>query len=146
MKLQIVNKDLAGSLEMLKGLPLRGKQSRHRSKLVKILQKNLDEVVEQEMEIVNEHAHKDDNGNPKTLLEGQFWDLKDQVAFAKDRNELLNEVAIVEGGANEEMLKTVYRLLEECDQEFSGNSAEIYDMICEQLEESDESEEGSDES
>lgn len=135
MELRIKNKNVQKTITLLFDLPLRGKQSRHRSKLVKILQKNLEEVAEQEQELLKEHCHLDEYGEPKTLFEGAVWDAKDPEAFAKDRDEFYNEEIIIAGAANEEVLKTVRRILDECEKEFSGEEANLYDELYDQLEE-----------
>lgn len=135
MELRIENRNLQNTIDLLFDLPLRGKQSRHRSKLIKLLQKSLQDVAEQEQEMLVEHCHLDEEGNPKMIEGGTRWDVKDLDAFAKDKNEFLAEEVVIDGAANEEVLKTVRRILEECDKEFVGHEAQIYDELYDQLEE-----------
>ncbi|MEW9503386.1 hypothetical protein [Jeotgalibacillus marinus] len=64
--------------------------------------------------------------------------MKDVEAFRKDKIELLEEGLVIDGGDNTEMLKTVKTILFDCDKEFSGQDALIYDYLYDQFEEADE--------
>src|SRR5690606_26516304 len=102
----------------------------------KLLNNRLNEVAEQENELLKEHCYLDDKGNPKKkFVNGtEYWDVKDVEAFSKDKTELYEEEMVIEGGNNHEMLKTVKEILLNCDREFSGQEAEVYDYLCDQFE------------
>ncbi|MEW9503425.1 DUF1617 family protein [Jeotgalibacillus marinus] len=138
MQVKIKNEQLGQVINLLFDLSLKGKQSRQRSKFIKVLDERIKEVAEQEQELLKEHCHLDDEGNPKIKNNGQEWDVKNVVAFRKDKIELLEEEIVLDGGDNEDMLKTVKTVLFDCEKEFSGQDAQVYDYLCDQFEESDE--------
>lgn len=134
MQVKIENQKLGQAINLLFNLSLRGKQSRHRSKFIKQLEGMLKEFADQEQELLKEHCHLDENGNPKTIDNGTRWDVRDLEAFVKDKKELYEEERVIEGGDAQEMLKTVKEVLLNCDKEWSGQEAVIYDYLCEQFE------------
>jgi len=134
MQVKIENQKLAQSINLLYNLSLKGKQSRHRSKFIKALQERLQEFAADEKELLKEHCNLDENGNPKTIENGTKWDVKDLDAFVKEKKELYEEERVFEGGDAQEMLKTVKEVLLNCDKEFTGAEAEIYDYLCDQFE------------
>ncbi|MEW9503424.1 hypothetical protein AB1471_16800, partial [Jeotgalibacillus marinus] len=75
MQVKIINEKLGQVINLLFDLPLKGKQSRHRSKCIKALDERLKEVAEQEQELLKEHCHLDEEGNPKIKNNGQEWDV-----------------------------------------------------------------------
>ncbi|WP_453992096.1 DUF1617 family protein [Bacillus nitroreducens] len=134
MQVKIENRKLGQAIDLLFNLSLKGKQSRHRTKFIKTLSDRLNEVAEQEKELLKEHCHLDEDGEPKTINDGKNWDVKDVDAFVKDCNELYEEELVIDGGDNHGMLKTVKEVLLNCDVEFSGQDASIYDYLCDQFE------------
>jgi hypothetical protein len=133
MKVEIENRYLGQAISLLFDLPLRGKQSRHRTKFVKLLNDRLKEVEEQRIQLAKEHAKKDENGEP-IANDGKF-DIEDMDAFKKDLEELYDEKMVIEGGDAQGMLKTVKDVLFNCDKEFSGQEAMLYDYLCDIFEE-----------
>ncbi|MCM3110053.1 DUF1617 family protein [Lederbergia lenta] len=138
MNVKIENAKLGQVIDLLFNLSLKGKQSRHRTKFIKTLSDRLQEVTEQEKELLKEHCHLDEEGNPKTKNDGQNWDVKDIDAFIADKTELYEEELVIDGGDAHGMLKTVQKVLDECEVAFSGQEAVLYDYLCEQFEGDDE--------
>ena len=138
MKVKIENKKIAPIINLLYDMPLRGKQSRHRTKFINLLEGQLQEHKKDSHALLKEHCHLDEKGEPKTIDDGQYWDLKDIEAFLKDKKELDEEIFVIEGGNHHGMLKTVKEILDDCDKEFSGQEAMIYDYICEKIEEGED--------
>jgi len=134
MIVKIENAKLGQAADLLFNLSLKGKQSRHRTKFIKVLTERLTEVEEQRKELAKEHSHVDEHGEPKTKNDGKEYDIKDIDAFRKDLKELFEEELVLEGGDAQGMLKTVKEVLLNCDVEFSGQDAVIYDYLCEQFE------------
>ncbi|KYC94358.1 hypothetical protein B4102_3579 [Heyndrickxia sporothermodurans] len=136
MQVKIENQKLGQAINLLFNLSLKGKQSRHRSKFIKALNEKLNEFAEQEQELLKEHCHLDENGEPKKTEDGtiKVEDIKDIDAFTKDRTELYEEERVFEGGDAQVMLKTVKDVLLNCEREWSGQEAVIYDYLCEQFE------------
>lgn len=132
MKIAIENGKLGQAASLLFDLPLKGKQSRHRSKFVRLLADRQEEVEKGRVQLASEHAKKDKDGEPVTK-DGVF-DIDDQEAFTKELQELYEEEMIIEGGDVSGMLKTVKEVLENCDKELSGQEAVIYDYLCDQFE------------
>lgn len=140
MQVKIENAKLGQAIDLLFNLSLKGKQSRHRSKFIKMLNDRLTEVAEQEKVLLKEHCHLDEEGNPKTSNDGQNWDVKDVDAFLNDKKELHEEELVIDGGDAHGMLKTIKSILFDCDVAFSGQEAAIYDYLCDQFEGEDDAE------
>ncbi|WP_062318896.1 DUF1617 family protein [Halolactibacillus sp. JCM 19043] len=136
MQVKIKNAQLGQAIDLLFHLSLKGKQSRHRTKFVKLLAERSKEVEEQRKQLAEEHANKDDEDKP--IIKDDKYDIVDQESFQTDIQELYNEEIVIEGGDNQGMLKTVKKILDECDKTFSGQEAVVYDYICEQFEGGDE--------
>lgn len=134
MIIKIEKSKLAPIINLLYDLPLRGKQSRHRTKFIKLLHERHEEYREDIKQLLKEHCHLDENGEPK-IKEDNTYDVKDIDAYLKDKKELDEEEIVIEGGDAQGMLKTVKEILFNCDREFSGQEAMIYDYICEKFEE-----------
>ncbi|WP_416144898.1 hypothetical protein [Planococcus koreensis] len=136
MKIQIPNKHVVKTINFLYEMPLKGRQSRHRTKLVKLLDAHLVTVTDDERQLLKEHCHLNEEENPKTIeVNGQeIWDVKDAEAYSKDRTELLEELFILEGGAHEALVATVSNALEEYDGDLQGPDAVFYDVLCEVFE------------
>lgn len=129
MELRIKNSLLEGAMELLFNLELKGKRSRHRTKFIKRLNEQLTEVKEQRMELIKEHSNLDEDGNP--IIIGNVYDIIDEEAFNCDIKELSDEELIFTSPMDEEMLKTIKQILDECAVPFSGQQAIVYDEICE---------------
>jgi len=132
MIVKIENGRLGQAIDLLFNLSLKGKQSRHRTKFIKLLAQRLKEVEEQRIELAKEHAEKNEKGEPK-VSDDQF-EIKDKQAFAKDIKELYEEELIIEGGNHQDTLNTVKEILLNCEEEFSGQQADVFDYLCEQFE------------
>lgn len=136
MELHIKNNQLAEFINLLYKLKLKGKHSRHRSKLLKCLGEQLAARDESEAALRKEHCNLDDNGEPKTVEteQGVMWDILDKDAFTKDLVELMNEEIVICGPNNEETIRTVADALFTCEEEFAGMEAATYDTLCELFE------------
>ncbi|WP_209020046.1 hypothetical protein [Jeotgalibacillus proteolyticus] len=134
MKFHIENSKINGAINLLSQLSLKGTNSRHRSKMIKALSTHLKEVGDDEKEILKQHCRLDEHGEPKKTADGRAWDVKDLKTFVKDRDELYAEKLILEGGKAWGYLRTVKDILLECEMEWSGADAEIYDYLCDEFE------------
>jgi hypothetical protein len=142
MKFHIENGKIVGAINLLSKLSLKGKQSRHRSKMIKDLNTQLQEVAEQEKVLLKDHCRLDEKGEPKKTEDGRHWDVKDIDAFAADRKELYEEEFILEGGNAWGYLTTVKEILLECELEWSGEEADLYDYLCDEFEKEEDVEKG----
>lgn len=134
MQISIQNGKLVGVMNLLFQLPLKGKQSRQRSKMIKLLNERLEEVSDQEKELLKEHCHLDEDGEPKKKNDDKEWDVIALEDYLKDRKELYEEELVIEGNNNTGMLSTVKKVLDECEIELSGDDAASYDYLCDQFE------------
>lgn len=134
MYVKIDNLHLIDSVNFLSQVPLKGKQSRQRSKFMKLLIERQKEVDEQLQELLKEHCHLDAEGNPKKKNEDKEWDIIDLPAFVADKKELYDEEYIVEGANNDGMLKALKVILDNCEMQLSGFDAAAYDYLCDQFE------------
>lgn len=133
MKINIKNEHVGETINFLFDLPLKGKQSRHRTRFINLLTEKHKQIVEEELQLIKEFAGVDENGEPKRNEHGNF-DVKDVKEFKKQQEELLSEEYVVEGGDYHGMLKTVKEIVLNYDEEVSGKKAVIYDYLCEAFE------------
>lgn len=134
MKIAIENAKLGQVHDLLFNLSLKGKQSRHRTRFLKLIEDRIKEVTEQERQLLKEHCHLGEDGEPKKIDDGKRWDVKDLEEFAKDKRELYEEKLIIEGGDYHGMLKTLKSIVLDCEVEWQGQQAFTYDYLCEQFE------------
>jgi hypothetical protein len=144
MEIKIENQKLAPAINLLYSLSLKGQQSRHRTRFIKLLQAKLEIFVEDEKAMRKEECHLDEKGEPKTYRKNgqELLDIKDLEHFKKVQKELYEEVRVIDGGDNQVMLQTVKKVLFDCDKELSGQEADIYDYLCEAFEKAEAKKEG----
>lgn len=133
MIVKIHHAQLEQAASLLFNLPLVRTQSRHRTKLISLLEQRRLEVDHQRQELAKEHAEKDGNGEP-IITEGVF-EIKDKKSFQSDLKELYDEAFVLEGGDLQPMLESVKRSLLESDMVYRGKEALLYDYLCNQFEE-----------
>ncbi|EST11099.1 hypothetical protein [Sporolactobacillus laevolacticus] len=136
MEIKIENQKLALAINLLYSLSLKGQQSRHRTKFIKLLQEKLADFLDGEKEMRKEECNLDEKGDPKTYEKNgqELLDVKDLEHFTKAKKELYEELRVIDGGDNQVMLQTVKKVLDDCDKELSGQEADIYDYLCEVFE------------
>lgn len=129
MQVKIKNMYLQASASFLYDLTLRGKQSRQRSKLVRVLNEKLKELAEDELNLIKEYTGEDAEGNPIKNKQGSY-DVSDTAKFRKEQQELLEEEAVIEGEGNREMIKVIKQILADYDGDISGKNADAFDYLC----------------
>ena len=130
MNITLKNKELIPTINFLQGLKLKNADSRHRSKLVKLLTTALDEFAESEQDLLKEHNLVDEKG--AILPEDQ--QAKEQVdAYNIEQKKLYEEVVIV-GGMYAKNIDELPRILEALDIELEGKEAEVYDRLLDEME------------
>lgn len=142
MEVEIQNNQLPAFFNLLYGLKLKGKQSRHRSKFIKLLADQLTERDESEAVLRKEHCRLDDEGNPQTkeTEKGVMWDIIDEAAFEKDVVDLMSEKLVITGPQHDETIRTVAEALFDTEEEFAGLEAATYATLCELFEKALEAE------
>jgi len=127
------NVDINGLAEFLTTEKLVKKQSRMRTKFLKLLNEAINEIESFRKEMLEKYSKKDDDGN--ALIENNSYVLEDAETFNKEYVELMNEDFIIdETESKREMLQNIKRILENTDTEFDGVKAFQYDTWCEAFE------------
>lgn len=133
MKVEIEYSKLIAAINFMYDLRLVRKQSRMRRRLIKILSERLEEVENDRKELLIEHSKKDEKGEAIIKPDGNY-DVKDMVAFSNDLKELYSEKLIIEGEDNREMIRTIKEVLRKFEnEEYQGETSEIYDYLCDQF-------------
>ena len=138
MIVRIENRYLKQAIDLLFNLSLRGKQSRHRTRFIKLLNERFVQVEEERKQLAEEFAEKDKDGKP--IVENDRYKIvgDNREQFQKEFEELMSEDFVIEGENYKETLEVVKDILLNCDEYFSGEQAFVYDYLCEQFEKGDE--------
>lgn len=131
------NYEVAGFGEFLLDLKLKGKQSRMRTRFIRLLQDQLNLVNEERNSLLDDYAAKDENGDFITeMIDGkESIVLENGEEYNLEMTKLMNEFFIIEETQERElMLNEVRNIVLECDLEFSGAEAVAYDRWCEIVE------------
>lgn len=135
MKITLKNNELMPTISFLQNISLKGKDSRHRTKFVKQLQIAFDALVEAEKDLMNDFGLLDEN---KELLPGAEQDKTSVKFFQSEQKILFEEEVIIEGGTFAKNFDEIPRILNEYEGELSGEQADIYDKLLDQMEEQQE--------
>ena len=131
--MKIKNSGISGLAEFLASEKLVKKQSRMRTKFLKLLNESINEIESFRKEMLEEYSKKDDEGN--ALIEDNSYVLEDAEAFNKEYLELMNEDFVIDETASKrEVLQHVKRILENTETEFEGVKAFQYDSWCDAFE------------
>lgn len=117
-------------------LNLKGKESRMRTRFMKTLQEQVEVIRGEHQELIKQFAKFE--GDEPVIVEKdgqQVYDVEDLDGFNKEYNELMLEQFVIEvTEANKDMIEVVRKAVIECDKEFSGNDALVFDRYCEIME------------
>lgn len=118
---------------LLFDLALKGKESRMRTRFIKIIDSHLQEVVNSERtQLINDYAEKDEDNEPVNDGKGNIT-LKSEYmdTFAEELRVLMDESLIVsKNEENKDMLLALADIILEGDFEVSGMVASLYDSWC----------------
>ncbi len=153
---KLKNRFLSSLVSWLQLQQLAGKESRERTRFVRVCQERLQEVNEFYKEIANKLVEKDEKGEFKTRKEGNelvyvFKEKKDEEDYLKELGDLHNEEFVLEiNNSNKEQLKVVKNLVLNTEYKFGpkeGDSialkqmdikmANEYDLWCSAFEDLD---------
>lgn len=132
MFIKIANKNLGKTMQLLINLDLKGRKSRMRTRLVRLIEQQLERVSKEEHDMLLEYCKIDGNGNPKITEEG-IWDLKEDASFeefVKDRTEFSTEKVLIGGLEYKDALQSVGESLLDSEETYSGEEAFFYDELC----------------
>lgn len=132
MKITLKNKELISAINFLESMDLKAnKDSRHRTKLVKLIRKAFSELIDEEKELLKKFDLLDQDGQVKPEKD---QNKQDAVAFNKEREILMDEEVVIEGGMYAKNLDELPRILSEYEGILSGTNAEIYDRLLDEFE------------
>ena len=136
MKMEIKNGEITAYVTFLEKLNLKSRASRGRTKLIKLLDKKIDEFNADLNSVRDEFFKKDDKGHFVQDDNGKLV-IKDGVSVGEaqaEADKLTNENAVILLDEYEQQIKAMYQALDEYDGELSGTDATIYDDLMEKLE------------
>ena len=132
--MDIKNKDLSIVIGFLKEeIKATKVDNIHRMRIVKALESQQGKLISEETQLVKEFAVLDDNGNIKQDVNGSFY-VTNRAEFEAQQKQLLNEVFRIEDNNLSDALKTIKRLVNDFEDELSGESAEAHYILIEALE------------
>lgn len=134
--MEIKNGEITAYVEFLQNLNLKSRASRGRTKLIKLLDKKIDEFNADLNSVRDEFFKKDDKGHFIQDDNGKLV-IKDGVSVGEaqaEADKLTNENAVILLDEYEQQIKAMYQALDEYDGELSGTDATIYDDLMEKLE------------
>lgn len=141
MKINLENSYLVPSINFLQGIKLKGKQSRSRSKLVKLLTKSLKTLQEDENALLDQYGERDDDGEFVKEENGNIKVTK-KAEWQKEHRELLETIAEIEGGTYVNHIDDCKKILDDYDGELDGANAEAYDALLDAFEAAKKAKEG----
>ena len=133
--MEIKNGEITAYVEFLQKLNLRSRASRGRTKLIKLLEKKINEFNMDLNSLRDEYFKKDEQG--QFIQENGKLVVKDGVSVGEaqaEADKLTNENAVILLDEYEQQIKAMYQALDEYDGELSGTDATIYDDLMEKLE------------
>lgn len=133
--MEIKNGEITAYVDFLQKLNLKSRASRGRTKLIKLLEKKINEFNMDLNSLRDEYFKKDEQG--QFIQENGKLVVKDGVSVAEaqsEADELNNENAVILLDEYQEQIKAMYQALDEYDDELSGTDATIYDDLMEKLE------------
>lgn len=136
--MKIKNGEIEAFANFLMKLELKGRESRLRTRFVKLLMERVELVTEEHRDLIRQFARFHENGEPVIIEEGgvRMYDVPDRVTFNREYAMLLNEDFIIEENEErKEMLLFIKELILNCDMTFKGREALEYDNWCEIVEE-----------
>ena len=135
MKTEIKNGEITAYVEFLQKLNLKSRASRGRTKLIKLLEKKINEFNMDLNSLRDEYFKKDEQG--QFIQENGKLVVKDGVIVGEaqaEADKLTNENAVILLDEYEQQIKAMYQALDEYDGELSGTDATIYDDLMDKLE------------
>lgn len=136
MKFQTTNKKLANFCNLLLTVEAKGKKSRAVAKFLKLTLAKTEELQMFQRELIKQYFEQDENGNAKVDKSGNpLWlDGVDKEAYVKERNELDNELVIIDLTEYTPFVEYLISALDEWENLLSGQDAIAYDELLDKLE------------
>lgn len=136
--MKIRKREINTLIELLFELKLKGRSSRMRTRLIRLLEDNQKTLEQERTQLITEYAEHDENNELVFTDEGKTSvKLRDEDMheFYNELNLLMDEqMEILEEGHNLEMLSSVKQSVLDSEIEYAEDRATIYDYWCEQFE------------
>lgn len=135
--MRIRNHEIKRFMNFLMELELKGRESRLRTRFVKLLAERQKLVEDEHYQLIVQHSNLDENNKPLIVeRDGQtMYDVQDIVSFNRDYHILLNEEFIIdETEERKEMLLLIKDVILNCEKTFKGEEAILYDRMCDIVE------------
>lgn len=136
--MRIKNVEIQEFINFLMGFELKGRESRLRTRFVRLLAERIALISEEHNELIRQYAKFNENDEPIIIeIEGtRVYDVPDKAAFNKEYHILLNEDYVIdENEERKELLLFVKDIILNCEKTFKGREALEYDRWCEIVEE-----------
>lgn len=132
--MKIKNKDLNSVITFLKDVIKASKMDNvHRMRVVKKLESQAERLLSEESELVKEFVVLDESGKMKQNEGGGFY-VSDKDEFESQHQLLMEEEFSIEQDNLGDAIKTVKGLVENYEDELSGESAEAHFILSEAME------------
>lgn len=114
-------------------LTLEAKESRIRTRFKKLLVEHYQHFHEEMEELKEQHMLKNEDGS--FVIRNEAMVPQDTRKLQAELQELLEEQVLIESTAERmPMLQAMYQILQNCSLQLEGEKADVYDQLCEQLE------------
>ncbi|REK76305.1 hypothetical protein [Paenibacillus paeoniae] len=137
-KIKFFIHELEYALLFLYELKLIDYHSRMKTRFIKLLTDRFQQYKEEYLELVKEHAHLDENGEPLLIEDGSHnrYDIKDMDKFKLALIPLLEEEFIIDiNEHNQKMIQSVTESILHCGLSFGGQDQFLYESLCSKFEE-----------
>jgi len=134
MKIMLENRHIITLIPFLQSMKLRGERSRARSKFLALAMTSYESLHSSEVELLKEYAVLDESG--ELLQTDGAFTLKEETAleYHIEREKLFSEIAEIEGGTYTAHLELMRQILADYDEDLSGETASLYDALCDAFE------------
>lgn len=133
--LRFKTSDITSFVLWLSKLPLGGKESRERTRFLRLTSPFIQDFEKSRVELAQKYARKDESGNPVKVRDekGERYDFDPMgiVTFTQELAELLKEEIVIDIlPSNRQTLVFIKTITLNTDFQFSGDDAEWYDSVC----------------
>ncbi|EGQ3495483.1 DUF1617 family protein [Staphylococcus pseudintermedius] len=131
MKLTLKNVEINKVSTFMYKLELKAKQSRSRTKFMRLLDEKQEENKEGNDELLSMYAVKDEAGQPKIVDNQYEFENGNLEKYIDERAELDNEEVIINLEDYPKVFETLFEVLDELDIQLKEEDAVTYDRLCE---------------
>lgn len=129
------NKSIVKIYNFLKGVPLKGKASRGRTKFQKRLQEKEEEYITEKQEIQKKYVQLDENGQFIVLEDGVSSPLREDLTteekklFLEQLKELENDTFVISFAEYSDKFENMFKELDLLEMKLTDEDAEAYNEL-----------------